>query len=299
MNLFTRILDALIYSNLYVSLAAALLVIETNLLFDFENTGYSLAFFVFFATLATYNFQRLVRYNINPIGSSKSHTWIGANYKFIVFFALFSILASIIIFILRLESNLLFVLLPVGIISVWYVIDLRILGLKIPNLRVIPYMKIILISIVWSTVTVVFTILNNGKGSAILNFDVILIFFQRMFFVFAITLPFDIRDMEYDKKRDLKTIPLFFGIERTKIIAQAALLLFSGLVILQCLAGSKLEPEEAIALVISATVSSFIIYKTHESQKEYFYSFIMDGTMILQFLLVLVTGNIEAFTYNA
>ena len=299
MNLFKRIFDALIYSNLYVSLAAALLVIETNLLFDFENTGYSLAFFVFFATLATYNFQRLVRYNINRIGSSKSHIWIGANYKFIVFLTIFSILVSIIIFILGLKLNLLFVLLPVGIISVWYVIDLRILGLKIPSLRVIPYIKIILISIVWSIVTAIFTILNNGQVSAILNLDVILIFLQRMFFVFAITLPFDIRDMEYDKKRDLKTIPLFFGIEKAKIIAQGALLGFSGLVILQYVTGSKLEPEEAIALVVSAAVSSFIIYKTHENQKEYFYSFIMDGTMILQFLLVLATGNIEAFAYNA
>ena len=298
MNFFKRISDAVIYSNLYISLAAALLVIETNLIYDFTNTGYNLAFFVFFSTLATYNFQRLVRYNIPRIDSSESHNWIAANAKTLVFFTVFSILLSIGIYFLRLQLNLLLVVLPVGVISICYVIDLRNYGLKIPQLRAIPYIKIILISIVWSTVTVFFAILNEEHLSEILTVDVMLTFLQRMLFIFAITLPFDIRDMKYDKKLNLKTIPLYYGVEKTKKIATIALFCFSGMVIIQYFSGNKLEFIETVALLFSAAITDFVITKTHEKQKEYFYSFIMDGTLILQFLLVLIADNIQTFAYD-
>ena len=41
---------------------------------------------------------------------------------------------------------------------------------------------------------------------------------SRFLFVFAITIPFDIRDLEYDAGK-LRTIPLFFGEKKSKFLA--------------------------------------------------------------------------------
>ena len=50
---------------------------------------------------------------------------------------------------------------------------------------------------------------------------------ERFLFVFAITIPFDIRDMEIDIKEGLKTIPVIMGKKKAMMIANILLVLFT------------------------------------------------------------------------
>ena len=47
----------------------------------------------------------------------------------------------------------------------------------------------------------------------------------RLFFILAITIPFDIRDLKYDKS-NLKTLPIIFGASKARLIGLLSLLVF-------------------------------------------------------------------------
>ncbi|MDC0201794.1 hypothetical protein OAJ56_00975, partial [Flavobacteriales bacterium] len=65
-----------------------------------------------------------------------------------------------------------------------------------------------------------FLILEEGIT---FNSNVIAHLLIRFLFVFAICIPFDIRDIKYDNIK-LKTIPIFFGVSRSKLISFICLL---------------------------------------------------------------------------
>ena len=112
-----------------------------------------------------------------------------------------------------------------------------------------------------------------------------------MLFIFAITIPFDIRDMEYDASIGTRTIPVVLGEEKAKKIALLTLGLFFALGILQyfILPGTKFR--YAFSLGISVVASAVVVWKTNRSRKEFFYSFFAEGMMLLQCLLVMAANK--------
>ena len=62
--------------------------------------------------------------------------------------------------------------------------------------------------------------------------DVIYLFMGRLFFILAITIPFDIRDLKYDEA-NLRTIPIIFGASKARLIGLLFLLVFEMISIIQ------------------------------------------------------------------
>jgi 4-hydroxybenzoate polyprenyltransferase len=108
---------------------------------------------------------------------------------------------------------------------------------------------------------------------------------ERMLFVFAITIPFDIRDMESDKQAHLKTIPNLMGEKKAIQSAVFALLLFAVIGLLHYLK----TPLAYILLLISAGTT--YVFITHEKIKKqmYYYYGILDGTIFFQGLMVITS----------
>ena len=106
-----------------------------------------------------------------------------------------------------------YILLPLALLSVFYSIHMagkhrgRIILQKIPGL------KTLMIAFVWSAATVFLPILQSGASFD--NYHVLLIFAERFALIFAIAIPFDIRDMKADELVGIKTIPLAFGSNRS------------------------------------------------------------------------------------
>lgn len=108
---------------------------------------------------------------------------------------------------------------------------------------------------------------------------------ERFIFVFAITIPFDIRDISDDKGAGLKTIPVMIGEKGSILVANVSLLLFLALGIFHYTTFHALHILPGLILSALSTLV-FINHKTLRTLPYYHYG-ILDGTMILQAALVI------------
>ena len=144
--------------------------------------------------------------------------------------------------------------------------------------------KIFLITIVVSFVTIFLPVANDP--SVLLDLNTQFHFLTRCLFIFAITIPFDIRDMDYDKEDELITIPRKYGIQGAKNISFAMLALMSIVAGLHYWLHIGLTYYGFLAIVGSALISIFAIAKLRPQSSEYYYSLVIEGMMIVQFGLV-------------
>jgi len=152
-------------------------------------------------------------------------------------------------------------------------------------LRQWPYAKVFLIAGVWTLATVVFPCLavprhpEGAIGPAIL-----FLILARFAFVVAITLPFDLRDMEADRREGTLTLPLRLGWPATRRIALLALLISAmgeGLY----LHDRILPPSVLLAVLISHLTAMVLILRTNAGRQESYYTFWLDGVLLLPLLI--------------
>lgn len=93
------------------------------------------------------------------------------------------------------------------------------------NLRSVAGIKILIIALVWAGTTVLLPALN----AEMFDRDTAIEFIQRFLFVMVLMLPFEIRDLQFDKP-ELATLPQTIGIRNTKKVGGMLLL---GIVLLE------------------------------------------------------------------
>lgn len=266
----------IIYSNLFIALAAFFYSIYSGglPLFLPETTDLKIPLFNFFSTLFFYNYQRLIKFDkIGPVIPTDYNNWIKSHHKTILIITIISGLASFIFFISLPLIHWLFYLLP-GLISFLYVLPK---GFR-NELRNVPHLKVYLICMVWSiTVGFIPAFEQNNSPEASLLQGI-----QTFFFFMAITIPFDIRDMKIDRP-ELKTIPIYLGIRKAKIIAFA----FIALYLLSAL--WKFNNDQSYVVLLSEAFTAFFsaiaIYWASLNRHHLYYSGLMDGLIFIPFLL--------------
>lgn len=171
--------------------------------------------FSFFSTLSVYNGQRLFKSKQQI--QSPWLTWVCIHKKPLTIIVIFSSVLSLgfLLSVLNLNYVTISILIVSGIISALYVIRIR--G---KNMREIPYLKIHLIAFAWTMIVIVFPIMNEGSDAS-----AVYIGFAHYLFFLGVTIPFDIRDLKYDKE-DHKTIPQVSGIEAAKGIGVLSVVAF-------------------------------------------------------------------------
>jgi 4-hydroxybenzoate polyprenyltransferase len=279
-HLFFSFIDFLISIQFIIALSALGLSVETNVLFNLPlNSGADLAF-IFFGSLSIYNLAFLGR---QPL---KMETLQKNKLKSVI--CLFSLLCCIVL-LFFLPPVIFFLAFLSGISGFFYLYELKWKNRTI-QIRNIPLLKNILLSTIWSIVTVLIPWAAYHKGFSFSRYEII-IFLRRFFFILAIAIPYDIRDYPEDLKKKLHTLPVAVGETKTKIIALLSLLCFAILVLY-----NALVPEYAMrcsnrissAFFISILLTAIVIMMVNASRSKYFYYVLLDGTMILQFFLVLV-----------
>ena len=107
---------------------------------------------------------------------------------------------------------------------------------------------------------------------------------ERALFIFSITLPFDIRDMERDRHSSIWTIPLAIGVEQTRRLAYVTLLAFAVCVGLHYGVASAFP---TVPLWASAAVTlGFLTRAGRAEHDEMYYVGWLDGMIVLQWALV-------------
>lgn len=180
------------------------------------NDWYWYGLFSLVATFFIYNAQRLIR--ISSPSATPWLSWVRSNRKGITALSILSGLIAVFLF-LKLVRNpvMIYLLASCILISFFYVFRVR-----NRNLREIPYIKIILIAAVWTIVLIGFPAMEKLNGSSLLSY-----LCAHFIYVVAVTIPFDIRDLEYDKPFQ-RTLPQIVGVTWSKRIGVVLLFIFYG-----------------------------------------------------------------------
>ncbi|RME93472.1 MAG: hypothetical protein D6772_15865, partial [Bacteroidetes bacterium] len=158
------------------------------------------------------------------------------------------------------------------------------------RLRDFPYIKIFLIALSWAWLTVFGPVWE--AGGTIADERIILMAIERAAFIFAITIPFDIRDMGLDAAHRLHTLPGVFGVATAKRWAYICLLLM-GLVASYLALTGFYQPWAAAALLVSALSTAWIVRQSTPDRHDYYFTGLVDGTMIMQAALLYLMDSLS------
>lgn len=285
-KLSTSILDFLLFSNLFIAICAVVQGLVTYHLLKAKPSEHVLAF-LFFSTLLIYNLAVLLSKPKEPQNSPfKRVRWIFAHHRLTISTTLISALCLIPLGLLYLsfESKLLMVF--VGLLAVAYNIPFLTLNNKKIGLRNIPGIKLFLIAFVWASSCVLLPIveLESLHQIQVPLSETVLLVAKRFLFICAITVPFDIRDLFQDKLYELKTIPVVLGEKKAWIFCQALL----GVYLLLLVLFTKEINIDVIGFTLTVVLTGWLIFKSNIKRNEYFYFFYLDGTMLLQYVILVL-----------
>jgi len=266
---FRNILNWIIFSNFFVAFCVLALTISSEFLLDTINLRISQ--FVFFATLLAYNFQRVVK--LKQRQKQLKTDWQEKNRTSTYFIMIISAIIILYYFYYFKTSTQIAIIFS-GILSLLYPFVIR-------N---IPFFKIFVIALVWTISTMLLLILENN---ILISQNLILHLSARFLFVFAISIPFDIRDLKFDDKK-MKTIPIFFGETKAKLIGIMALFFCEIIAIVQTLY-FDMEFNNLIALICILFLSAILIIKSSQDKTAIYFSFWVESLSIYFYLFLILS----------
>ncbi|MFL5765242.1 MAG: hypothetical protein ACJ77K_14965 [Bacteroidia bacterium] len=281
MKLARRIIDLLLFGNIYVALGAVCLYLSTVCqagLFGQHYCAYSAL--VFFSTLFIYNFQRIFYRPQEDISlHSVRRKWIFENQLTIKVITFIAAAGASVSFFYN-DFKIIYYFSPLLVLSLAYF-------LPFVKLRKSPWFKLLTLTLVWTMVTAVVPVLmSHHTNPVFIRFDILHIF-VRFVFMIGICLPFDIRDMEIDRADNVSTIPLVMGERGTRSLAIVFMLLYIVLLSAEYFAG-MFNLLLFIPLMISAVINTGFVIAATSKKSEYFFVAGLDGTMILQYIMILL-----------
>ncbi len=267
MKILKYVLNFYIDSSIHVSLAVCALLIVSFLRFAIP-IDIDLLFFVFFASITAYNFVKYA-------GIAKlHHRSLTSQLKVIQVFSLVCFL--VLLSLTFLQSRL--TLLICSVLAVFtFLYAVPFLPNK-KNLRNLKSLKIFIIAFVWAAVA---AFLPWQNLESLLQVEVFWLFTQYFFFVVSITLPFELRDLYYDKLA-LGTIPQKIGVPKTKRLG----VFFLMLVLLIQFLFFKENWQIDISLHVICLVASLFLIFSSVKQKKYFASFWVEALPIFWAILL-------------
>lgn len=279
-----KTLKFLIYTNVFVSVGAFLLACETiffhHLIFFEHLKPLGL---VFFSTLFLYNYQRVIAFKnkANHLQSDR-HIWIDKHQKLLITITILAAVISLIVGISIANKSYFIFGCVVFFLAFFYSTPLFKKNNTWYRLRDLPFAKLFLVGIVWSAVITIFPIIE--LLDLFTKKEIYILFLIQFLFITSITIPFDIRDYAIDKHNKIKTLPINLGIKKSKQLAYLFVLiglLFS----LVCFFENS---SFLITELIISVLCILLIKKSLSTSNDFFFTFYVDGLMILKPILFFV-----------
>lgn len=271
------IINLYLYSSFHIALCALCLVLSSYFLFDIK-VDYCYVLFVSSGTWLLYSLHRII--GISKVANSRIENrfvLIRKYHNHLIIYAAFAGILSLVSFFCLPRNVQIRCLLP-AFFALLYVLPIL---FKKNRLRDINYLKIFFVSACWALLCGYIPVFESN-----LNFQEICLFVsEKGIFIFAITLPFDYRDLEVDKESGVKTIAHFL---KDKIVYGVSISFL--LCIILVFINYAYSFEQKISLFIIYGILELITRYSMKKQNDYYFSGIIDGTMII-FYLFLVVAN--------
>lgn len=272
-----KIIKHIVYSNLWIAIGAASFTLNTYFLAQ-SKINFGIIGLIFFATLFTYNFQRLLKLKFKINLKGERVEWIKKNKLFIYILTCIAGIASTFLF-MPFISKIWLLTIFSALITTFYVV--KIPGLNGKNLRDIPGIKIYTIAIVWSISTVIIPELVDNLLSLT---KMVLLAASNFLFIISITIPFDIRDINLDDPSK-KTIPQLIGVKKANTISIILLILSQFVICFVNIGG-------LFYAILITLITLPLLWQSETKKPELFFSGLIDGILIL-------TGVFGYFIFNA
>ena len=227
--------------------------------------------------MAVYSAHRLVGMSKVRAFSNEGRYKVIKKYRhhILVYFVISFVFSSILFFKLDFRQMLMMIL-P-ALLTGAYVLPI----FKQKRLRDFPFIKIFLIALVWTWLTLVLLI-NQQISTFILA-----IIIERILFFIAITIPFDIRDVEVDKTIQVKTLIHKLGINRAKYLA-LFLLAICSIILVLLYYREQLSTAYFISLIVSYILAGILILFSSPAKEDYYFGGLLDATIGLRYLILLL-----------
>ncbi len=270
MKFIKQLFNFYINSSIHVALAVYSLTWITLLELGLEYNE-SVVYFVFYASITGYNF---VKY----FGIAKFHHKQLANWLRLI--QILSFICFILMCFYAYQLHLKTLVFIVGFAALTFLYAIPFSSKQVYTLRSIGGLKIYIIALVWSGVTVLLPTVNEDIR---INNDIILLGFQRFIYVLVLMLPFEIRDLKFDSLK-LLTIPQRIGVKNTKRVGVLLLILFFFLEFFK----DELDANQIIVLALITIMTLLVLLNSKIKQGHYYSSFWVEGLPILWLILLLV-----------
>ena len=273
-------IEFILFSSLFIACCAVGLCIETNLLLHVALNTPSFYLFVLGATLLQYNLHYYLK--LNAIKGSLRMAWSLRNKTaHLVLITVGVILILISLFSFHLHHFIF--LLILGIIAFLYSFPALPFTQR-KRIKDFGLLKISTLALLWTLVTVWFPVDQISVNG--LSFQ--LVFFRRFIFIFILCLLFDIRDVEVDFTENIRTMPVIIGIRSAYVLCYVLLAIFVLLTLVQFLYIH--EKAQLFVMLISALATYFTIEYCKKNNSDFVYLACVDGMMLLQAVMVILTS---------
>ncbi len=258
-----------------VSLSATALTAATYIYKGQWNSAY--LGLVFFATLFVYSYARFFEGQSEDFENSQITKWHKRNRRLVWGVMIVSVLASCVLAYLSLSPEQWATGFILAAVSMAYPLGLKFKEMQttVKPLRERPGLKLFAIAVVWTFVSVVFPAWEELEWT-----DAGLIF-SRLFFILAITIPFDIRDYHEDA-REMWTLPRIWGRKKAWHLALAF-----GAISAFCLIGYGVQESIPPPLIggelIGHIYALVLVLRSPKQTEDMYFSFWLEISPIILF----------------
>lgn len=274
----------LVNSKLYIAFAALSLTIATQIQLGGSPQFHPYLFIVFFATFLEYNLTRfivLVLYQMPLVHPSDQ--WVN-KHRYLFYTTFLIAVVGLVISLLNAKQVVQLSLIPITAITILYTLPFLKLKQLNLNLRKVPFLKIFLIMMVWAFSTIMLPIIQmehwvDWKATCLL-------LLERLFFIGALAILFDLRDVALDHKMGLKTIPIILGEKKSILLSNGLLLLFliDSLIYYWYSSTLFLMPAAFISFFIVLYLINYFKLKMNP----HYHAIYLDGAILLHGLIILL-----------
>lgn len=249
----------------------------------FGNIGHLLPYIalVFFSTLADYSWHRYLKVKLS-IDLAEKNAWANENINLLLSLGVIGTIGFV-VSAFYVPFEIIEWLALLGFLTLFYSFPFQHLGWHWMDVRKVPALKTLLIAFTWTMATLYLPYLLSDRTEN--TGYLILLFIERFLFIFAISVPFDIKDVDEDKMAGWETLPVILG---TKTATRISYLTLG---IMMILAGLSLvfimNDIGGYAGILTGFYTIFLLQRKTLKTDPLYYAFYLDGTILFLGLMLI------------
>ncbi len=242
-----------------------------------------MALFIIGSTLVIYNLNMLSGLSeLQHSGTdSARHHWCIANARLLKTNLIIGLILSGCT-VWFLNPSIWLLMLPLATLAGVYVLPIIRKDAVRTKAREIGIWKIFLIAMVWVGMTVFLPAVHLSGIKSVIDPMSWILGFERALFILAITIPFDIRDLINDAKKNVRTIPSIIGWKRSVWLAELLLVAVAVLVWFR----SVPETSFFLSYLTGILITMAVVGISSPKRSDMYCSFSVEGTMMFLLLMV-------------